>query len=98
MAVQRIKKKVCIFVANHVLQYDCRAIIEWCVIVAEAMNDPIKWRQDWRTRLHKNIETNVYSAPFWSIVPYQFILVTCIYWACFVISTDANFAALSLHS
>src|SRR6266699_5433901 len=97
MAVQRINYQLCIFVADRMLQDDRRAIIEWRVIVAEAMNNPVKRCQDWRTSLHENIEANIYCAPFRSIVPCQFILVTCVYWACFVISTNANLTALSLH-
>src|SRR5438552_15038871 len=61
------------------------------------MNNPVKRCQDWRTSLHENIEPNMYCAPFRTIVPCQFILVTRINRACFVISTNANSAALSLH-
>src|SRR6266571_7974690 len=97
MAVQRINYQLCIFVADRMLQDDRRAIIEWRIIVSEAMNNPVKRCLDWCTSLHENIEPNMYCAPFRTIVPCQFILVTRINRPCFVISTNANSAALSLN-
>src|SRR5216683_1033162 len=71
------------------LQDDSWAIVERSCIVAEAMNDAIQRRQDWRASFHKNVEAKMDRAPFRTIVAFRLEGIACVNRASFVVPADA---------
>src|SRR5437763_9346707 len=63
------------FFRDGMLQDDGRAVIEWRIVVAEAVYDAVQRGQHWRTRLHEQIEANMHRTPLWSIITRHFVLL-----------------------
>src|SRR2546421_11779947 len=85
------------FFGDGMLQDDGRAVIEWRIVVAEAVYDAVQRGQHWRARLHEQIKPNMYRTPLWSIIPRHFVLLPRINWARLIVPANAHTDLFCLH-
>src|SRR5947209_5198075 len=85
------------FFRDGMLQDDGRAVIEWRIVVAEAVYDAVQRGQHWRARLHEQIKPNMYRTPLWSIITRHFVLLARINWARLIVPANAHTDLFCLH-